>query len=152
VAGEGNILRISWAAVFDSHPEDVGLLFESAMRELDVQEITRVDAAKILIKNTLEGILAGDIDAVYGVSFLYWDVHHELYEELPDKEYVGDSLHLEHLFCWLREIWDCRNGSRLLYYTDIPRDQAELRFKEHLLEESQKWLEEEHNQAISDDS
>ncbi len=41
------------------------------------------------------------------------------------KKYLGDSLGLEHIFCWLREIWDYRDGSRIVYYTDLARAKAE---------------------------
>ncbi len=46
----------------------------------------------------------------------------------------------EKIFCWLREIWDCRDGSRLLYYTDLPRSEANIKFQEHLIEEVAVWL------------
>jgi len=70
-----------------------------------------------------------------------YDVHLNIFGERPDKKYAGDSLGLEHIFCWLREIWDCRDGSIILYYSDLPRIEAEEKFKEHLIDESQKWLE-----------
>ncbi len=120
---------------------DVGPLFETAMHELNIGKPTREEAAKLLIKNTLMGIVAGEVDPIEGASFLYEDVHDELTDELPDKEYLGDNLGLEGIFCWLREIWDCRDGSMLLYYTNLPRHEAELKFIEHLVEESREWLE-----------
>jgi hypothetical protein len=63
-------------------------------------------------------------------------------EDHPDEKYLGDSLGLEYLFCWLRELWDCRDGSIILHYTDLPRSEAEVKFKQHLFEASQTWLRE----------
>ena len=119
---------------------EVGPLFESVMDELNIEKLSRVDSAKLIIKNTLSGIVEGQIDPVEGASFLYWDIHQELTEEMPDKEYLGDNLGLEHVFCWLREIWDCGDGSMILYYADLPRPKAEAKFHEHLVEESAKLL------------
>lgn len=126
-----------------AHPNmaDLSPAFEKAMKELGVNEPTRFEAAQILIKATLKEIVENKIEPDEGASFIYWDVHHELTDEIPDKEYVGDNLGLEHIFCWLREIWDCRDGSMILYYTDLPRAEAEIKFKEHLTEEAKKWLE-----------
>jgi hypothetical protein len=123
---------------------DVGPLFESAMTELGIATFTRIEAAMLLTKNTVQRISAGDINPVEGAEFLYWHVHHELSDELPDRKHVGDSLGLEFVFCWLREIWDCRDGSMLLYHTDLPRDQAEVKFIEHLTEAAKEWKEPEH--------
>ncbi len=119
---------------------DVGPLFEQAMHDLQVKEPTRIEAANTIIRLTLQRIIQNKIEPDEGASFLYWDVHHELSVEAPDKEYVGDSLGLEHIFLWLREIWDCRDGSMILYYTDLPRAEAEIKFKEHLVEEAEKIL------------
>ncbi len=120
---------------------DVGPLFEKAMNDLQINEPTRIEAAEIIIHLTLERIVNNEVEPDEGASFLYWDVHHELFDEFPDKEYVGDSLGLEYIFLWLREIWDCRDGSRLSYYTDLSRPEAEKKFKEHLVEEAKKFLE-----------
>ena len=66
--------------------------------------------------------------------------------ESPEAEPVqltlaaGDNLGLQYVFCWLREIWDCRDGSMILYHTNLPRDQAEAKFFEHLRESAADWL------------
>lgn len=85
-------------------------------------------------------MVSGEIDLMVGANFLYWDVHHEITDELPDGKYLGGNLGFEHIFCWLREVWDCRDGSRILYYTDLPRDEAEVKFLIHLKEEAEAWL------------
>lgn len=119
---------------------DVGPLFEQAMKELGLEEPGKLEAANIIVLKTLEQIVRKNIDPVEGASFLYWEVYDKLTEEYPDKKYVGDNLGLEHIFCWLREIWDCRDGSMILYHTDLPRDEAEMKFTEHLIEEVEKLL------------
>lgn len=124
---------------------DVGPIFERAMEELEIKEPSKIEAANTIIHITLKKIVANEIAPDDGASFLYWGVHHEISEVMPDKEYFGDSFGLEYVFCWLREIWDCRDGSMILYHTDLPRDEAELKFKEHLLEEAEKLLKERHN-------
>lgn len=119
----------------------VGPLLEAVITELGGEIPSKVDAAKIAARDTIEKMVAGDIDLVEGATFLYWDIHHEVTDELPDDEYMGTNLGFEHIFCWLREVWDCRDGSRILYYNDLPRDQAEQKFLIHLKEEAEKWLE-----------
>ncbi len=119
---------------------DVGPLFECAIRELGIEIPTRIEAAKIVTKDTIQKMISGEIDLMNGANFLYWDIHHEITDDLPDGEYLGSNLGLEFVFCWLREIWDCRDGSMILYHTDLPREQAELKFLDHLKDEAKKWL------------
>jgi hypothetical protein len=104
---------------------DTAPLFEQAMFELGIEPVSKQEAAEILIWHVLSQVVAGSLDPVKGVERLYWDVHHQLMQEIPDTEYTGDSLRLESIFCWLREVWDCRDGSRLSYYADLPREVAE---------------------------
>ena len=120
---------------------DVGPIFEKAMHELELEEPNKLEAVNTIICMTLKRIVEHKVAPEDGASFLYWDVHHELSDVVPDREYVGDSLGLEYIFCWLREIWDCRDGSMLLYHADLPRPEAEIKFQEHLIEESKKLLE-----------
>jgi len=120
---------------------DVGPLFESAMKELGLEIPSKVESARLLTKDTVQKMVSGEMDLMEAANFLYWDIHHEITDELPDGEYLGTNLGLEHLFCWLREIWDCRDGSIILYHTDLPREEAEVKFLEHLREEAKKWLE-----------
>jgi hypothetical protein len=116
---------------------EVGPLFESAVRELGVPEATRQQAARSLISSTLNHIASGETDPVEGATLLY-HLHIDLSSELPDRKYVGDSLGLEHVFCWLREYWDCRDGDTILYHTDLPRKEAEKLFVQHIVEEARR--------------
>ena len=121
--------------------EEAGPIFEKAMLELGVKEQSRLEAAQNLITIELKRIVNKEISAEKGASFIYWEVHHEITSEIPDNEYVGDNLGLEHIFCWLREIWDCNDGSMILYHSDLSRPEAEKKFISYLIEESIKWLE-----------
>ena len=118
----------------------VGPLLEKAIVELGEEIPTRIEAAKIAIRDTAERMVSGIEDPLKGAEFIYWNIHHEINDELPDQEYLGDNLGLENIFCWLREIWDCRDGSMVLYYSELPRNIAEKKFFEHLVEETEKWL------------
>jgi hypothetical protein len=121
--------------------KEISPLFEKAMADLGIETQTQLESAHSLMSFTLNNIVTGEIAPDIGASYLYWEVHHEITDKYPDKEFVGDNLGLEHVFCWLREIWDCRDGSMILYHTDLPRDQAEVKFKEHLIEEAKLLLE-----------
>ena len=119
---------------------EVGPLFENAVKELGFGIPSKIEAAKFAAKDTIQMMVSGEMDLMDGANFLYWDVHHEITDELPDGEYLGTNLGLESIFCWLREVWDCRDGSMILYHTDLPREKAELKFLEHLKEEAESWL------------
>ncbi|MDO6567726.1 hypothetical protein Q4561_11710 [Alteromonas sp. 1_MG-2023] len=111
------------------------------------------EANALYILNNLnsEQIVNKEIEPEVGGSYIYNYVWGEVEDEYPVKKYLGDSLGLEHIFCWLREIWDCRDGSRILYYTDLPRSEAETKFEEHIIEEAQNWLKMYHNKQINAD-
>lgn len=114
---------------------DINPLFLEVMKELKISEPQKVDAIEQVIKITLKHITDRNMTPERGASFLYWKINVDLSDEFPDSEFVGDRFGLEHIFCWLREIWDCNDGSILLYYNDLPRNEALIKFKEHLLEE-----------------
>jgi hypothetical protein len=55
---------------------------------------------------------------------------------LPDGKYLGSNLNIEQIFCWLIEVWDCRDGSRVICHKDLPRDETEQKLLDYLLEAS----------------
>lgn len=116
-------------------------MFLKAMEEMNVDIPSRVASAWIVAEDIMERIVSGSIELMEGVNFIYWDVHHEIDTELPDGKYLGSNLKLEQVFCWLREVWDCRDGSRLICHEDLSRDEAEQKFLGYLMDECQKWLE-----------
>ena len=126
----------------------VGPMFEKLMEELSIPSLTRIEAANIIIKITLTRIVNKEVEPEIGASFIYYEVWDEIQDEYPVVKYVGDSLGLEHIFCWLREIWDCHDGSMILYYSDLPRVQAGIKFKEHLIKEACNWLKKHHNKSL----
>ncbi|YCM43885.1 hypothetical protein V2O64_21485 [Verrucomicrobiaceae bacterium 227] len=119
---------------------EVGPLFVSTMKELGRSTPSRREAAEVVIESSLRRISDGCAEPLKEAEFLYWNVHHELVDDFPDKDYLGDNLGLQYVFCWLREIWDCRDGSMILYHTDLPREQAEVKFFEQLRESASDWL------------
>jgi hypothetical protein len=121
---------------------DAERLFKKSLQELEIKPPSRLEAAHLLIRITLQRIVQSQIAPEKGAEFLYFIVHSQVSEDHPDEKYLGDSLGLEYLFCWLRELWDCRDGSIILHYTDLPRSEAEVKFKQHLFEASQTWLRE----------
>jgi len=127
---------------------EVAPLFTSAMNDLGLTTPDRLEAANILIEGGLSRISEGCSHPLREAEFLYRHVHQELLDTAPDKDYLGDSLGLEYLFCWLREIWDCRDGSTILYYSELPRQEAESKFFDHLRESAAQWLDnKKHNKA-----
>ena len=136
--------------IFEEHPyrELIGSYFEKAIEDIGVKPLTKIQAGHWLIKFYLEQIVKSEIDPERGASYLYWKVHHEFMDEYPDTQYVGDNFGLEHIFCWLREIWDCDDGDMILYHTDLPREQARVKFCEHLVEEAEKYLKSGQNQRV----
>lgn len=128
---------------------EVGPMFASAMKELGIGCPSRLEAAMLLVRVGMERVSRGCATPVEEAEYLYWDVHHEVSDINPDKEYVGDSLGLGSVFCWLREIWDCRDGSMILYHTELPRHEAEKKFIEHLKEAAAEWLKKNTQQAAS---
>ena len=106
------------------------------MNELNIITPSKYEVEIILIRKTLAQIVNKEIDAVRGLSYIYDKIYLDM-----DKEVVGDRLNFCNIFGWLREIWDCRDGSPLNYYANLPRGKAEIKIYEHLIEESKKWLE-----------
>jgi hypothetical protein len=52
---------------------------------------------------------------------MYLDLHPDYMKIIPEEEFLGSNLGVKAIFCWLREIQDCRDGSMILYYGDLPR-------------------------------
>ncbi|GMV90553.1 MAG: hypothetical protein AMXMBFR82_03310 [Candidatus Hydrogenedentota bacterium] len=118
---------------------EVGPLFESAMEELGVVSLSRIGTVRLIVRSTLSRMVAGDLDILDGAEFLY-RLHLALGEEFPNQEYVGDALGLEFIFSWLREIWDYRDGSPIGHSVDHPSSEIEQTLRQHLLDESNAWL------------
>ncbi|MDC1142808.1 hypothetical protein OAU50_06925 [Planctomycetota bacterium] len=118
----------------------LGPLFKSAMKELGFVKPSLKEAARCVCQVTLEKMVTNEIGLEEGASYLYWKISTGLATELPDVKYVGDAVGLARVFTWLREIWDLRDGSMILYYTDLPPEEAQTKFIEHIHEEAKVWL------------
>jgi hypothetical protein len=127
---------------------DAAPAFERAMRDFGVEEPTKIRAAEILINEVLSGIVKGTTEPVAGAEFLYWHVYNALSDWQPDEQYFRESLDLDYVFFWLREVWDCRDGSILSYYADLPRDEAERKQIENLVSAAREFLQAQPNNSL----
>jgi hypothetical protein len=115
-------------------------LFETAMQELGFASPTRIDAAKIVAKDTLQKMVSGEIEIAAGASFLYWDVYSEIVTEFPDGDYIGSNLGFDKIFSWYLQIGDARDNADNIHYTMQQSEQIELSILNHIKTESKKWL------------
>ena len=121
--------------------EEVSPVFEAAISELKVTKLGKLEAAKHLVRAVLEQISQHKVPPHIGAEYIYWNIHHEITDDFPDGRYLGSNLHLEGIFMWLVEYWDCEDGSHLNYHADIPRPEASEKFKSYIIEEAEAWLE-----------
>lgn len=56
------------------------------------------------------------------------------------RKLVGSKLKLEYLFTWWREYQDAVSGDMIIYYNDLPIEQAIAKFEEHIVDEAGKCL------------
>ena len=144
-----------------TNKEEIIELFEAGMLELNIVKPTLIEAGLIIIRRILNQIVLHEIDAMQGINYIYENLHDKMSESLENnftgfscsspiynnseksfrEEASGINFNLVQLFGWEREIKDCISGSYLNFYSDIPRDKAELKMYKHLIEESKKWLE-----------
>ena len=102
----------------------------------------RFSAADFLLRETLNMIVSKEIDAERGASYIQYDLYEDLLEtKFPEGKYLGSNYGLEKIFAWVREIWDCRDGSTALSYPDLPRPAAEQKYLDRIIQEAGKWLE-----------
>ncbi len=115
-------------------------LFRQALGELGVDIPKRDDAILLLIKHKIHEILSGDIEVIAGASYIYYDIHLEYRKHFKKEKYIGECMGLGEVFCWLRELWDCREGDRLTYHSHMSRDEAEDDIIELLKKSLELWL------------
>lgn len=78
-----------------SQPDE---LFKKAMVELGEERPTRLEAAEMIIANTLNSIINGDESAVSGAMLLYNEVYDELEDIIKDGYHPREKLGLQELF------------------------------------------------------
>lgn len=141
--------------------EQINYLFEATMQDLSIDRPTVIEAGLVIIQKTLQRIVKHEIDAEKGISYIYHQIYFRMEESITNESNTwscfspennemcrafsesksGIYFNLTQIFGWLRELWDCWDGSHLNFYADLPRDQAEVMIHGHLIEESRKWLE-----------
>ena len=160
---ENNIVTDSFCKlcyVDTTNTEEILKLFEAGLLELNIIAPTTIEAGLVIIRRILSHIILQKIDAMQGMSYINKNLHdrmskalennstgfscfgpiHDSSEKSFKEEGSGINFNLVQLFGWEREIKDCVSGSYLNFYSDIPRDLAELKMYKHLIEESKKWL------------
>ncbi|WP_417391754.1 hypothetical protein [Gimesia sp.] len=123
----------------------VGPLFEKAMNELGVNKPDSLEAGHLIVRETLTRVVDLELPPEKGAAFLYHHVYPGIRHECLDEVNYGDGLDLERIFGLMWELEDCRGDSLIPYYSDLPRSEAEAKMKLHLIDESRKWLEKNHN-------
>lgn len=118
----------------------LGPIFESAMEQLSVPQLSKYEASILLIRCNAEKVLKHVKSPKESAEFLYYKVHRNMVSEVPDKSYLGDNLGLDNVFAWLRELWDCMDGSMLLRFNDLPRDSAKDKIMSELTNSFRDWL------------
>jgi hypothetical protein len=129
--------------------EAAGVRGRDALRAAGLVLPSRAAAARRLIDVTLRAVLTGRADPVEAAAFVHGTLLPELetpagrlfaspMRALPNS--VGSSCGLEMVFCWLREVWDCRAGIPSLVHGDLPPAESERRLVAYLRESIAKWL------------
>jgi hypothetical protein len=114
---------------------DAGELFENCLSEIGVRIPTKQKAVQELFTYYLRRIVDGSIPAFEGMKF----IDNYLYsttERSSKAEYLGEEWGLQSMYTWYRELQDAEDSSLLLYYTDLPLQEAKNKFEEHLREEA----------------
>ncbi len=95
----------------------------------------------IVIKHICLKIVRNEINAFEGMSridFLY--KNSELFDNAKQDKFLGQSLGLEYMYTWFREMQDWRCESLALYYSDLSRNEQWEKFEQHLIEEIERFL------------
>ncbi len=109
---------------------DVAPMLLATLEELSVAIPTPREAMMTLLEIHVRRIASGAVDPYEGMACLDRLIDRRLF---PDREYVGDALGIEMMMTWYRELRDLEDGTKLLYYTDLPREEAGRRFRQHLI-------------------
>jgi|GEM_PF-743978 len=117
--------------------------YKRALIELEFEEPSKLEAAKILLIHYLKKMISSKENAFE----LMGKIDNEIYNQVDWKVlvkdepiYVGEEIGLEKLFTWYREIQDWDDGGKLLYYNELPKEQQKRKFEEHLVEEAKELL------------
>lgn len=118
--------------------------YKKALAELKFEEPNKLDAGKILLIHYLKRMV---LQPNYAFQYMV-KIDNEIYKQInwgsiqkEKSKYVGEELGLEKLYTWYREIQDWKEGSRLLYFNELPKEKQKLKFEENLIKEAKELLE-----------
>lgn len=118
--------------------------FEKALAEISFTLPNKMESANILLDHYLEQMIKKPSDSFHFMQLidnkLYTKVFYTEKKDIDEDKYVGQEAGLEKLYTWYRELQDLDDGSRLFYYTDLPKEEQEKKFKEQLVYEAQQAL------------
>jgi hypothetical protein len=114
--------------------------FNKALNELQIKLPEKLKSAKILVRYYLNKMINNKKEAFEIMRKIDNDIYKRINWEIElssDKgDYVGIELGLESLYTWYRELQDYKDGSLLLYYSELSREKQHEKFEEHLIEEA----------------
>lgn len=117
---------------------DVGPLFESALRELDLALPAQAPATITALEVYVRKIATRAINPWEAMDRIEDDL--ESSDLFPDVQFVGDGLGLERMHGWYRELQDTGDGTHVHYYPDLTEEEAMAQFKENLIQEAKRRL------------
>jgi hypothetical protein len=114
--------------------------FIKALSELKIQLPGKFLSAKILIRYYLNEMIDNRSGAYKFMQKIDNDIYKKIDWEielgLGKMDYVGKELGLEFMYTWYRELQDYKDGSMLLYYNELSKENQLEKFEQHLLEEA----------------
>ena len=118
--------------------------FRQMLSELQIELPTKMEAANVLLNYFMTQMVEEPTRAFELMTKIenriYYAIEWSESNSQNTKKYVGQELGLEHLYTWYRELQDFKDGSMLLYYNELSRNEQKKKFEEHLVEEAQNWL------------
>jgi hypothetical protein len=114
--------------------------FHKSLSELKITLPSKEQAAKILTKYYLTQINQNTESAFEIMQKIDMEVYQKSDLNNPNAKFLGEELNIECLYTWYREIQDWKDNGRLLYYSELSRDEQLKKFKQHLVEEAKKAL------------
>jgi hypothetical protein len=136
---------VAWIAAEPSAAMDeIRAPFERALRVLSGPPPSIEEAAIIAVRLYVEAIADGCVPPYEGMAAIDKDLDKQFLDaeralignpEISSRDaeqYVGHALGLQSLYIWYRELQDADDGSMLLYYNELPREQQLSKFQEEL--------------------
>lgn len=117
--------------------------FQQMLSELRIELPTKMEAANILLNYFMTKMIEEPTRAFELMTKIQNRIYYVIKwpeNTVNSKKYVGQELGLQHMYTWYRELQDFKDGSRLLYYNELPRNEQKVKFEEHLVEEARNWL------------